>query len=98
MMMTLSEEELIELVLLSGREGWSQTYCAFYHVSRLYRQPFTLNNVYKLPKSEAQVKPSHEAVLLEGVQLTNAFHKKWMHSVMKTNIESNCKPANIEAD
>jgi len=27
MMMALSKEERIELVLLNGREGWSQTSC-----------------------------------------------------------------------
>jgi len=35
MMMTRSKEERIELVLFSGREGWSQTLCVFYHVPRL---------------------------------------------------------------
>jgi len=33
-MVALSEEERIELGLLSGREGWSQTLC-FYHLPRL---------------------------------------------------------------
>jgi len=36
-MMTALSKEQIELVLLSGREGWSQTLCVFYHVLRLYR-------------------------------------------------------------
>jgi len=39
MMMALSKEERTELVLLSGREGWSQTLCIFYHVPKIYRHP-----------------------------------------------------------
>jgi len=39
MVMALSKEERIELVLLSGQEGWSQTLCVCCHVSRRYRHP-----------------------------------------------------------
>jgi len=39
MIMALSKEEQIKLEPLSGREGWSQTLCVFYHVPRLYGRP-----------------------------------------------------------
>jgi len=52
MMMALSKELMnqVNLVLLSGREGLSQTLCVFYHVPRLYRHPWPYMYVYVVVK------------------------------------------------